>query len=942
MQDVLTLTRTVTATHGDSTARSKSVLPQAVGRALLIGIVVLGAALRLWWVLAIPNQPVSNFAVYQHDATLIFHNQPAPDITFDGVGYPLSLGLVYRLVGSNDILVGKLFNLVLSLATLFLSYYVFRKLTANRAVAYSAMAVVAMLPEYIAYTGVLGGEVLFTFLLVAVLAVQLSDFDARIRYPLLGLLIGAGTTVRPILLVYPLVAAVTVWLVHKNWKKALTLLVVSTTCMCLVLAPVTYWNYQQFQMFIPNTYNAGINMFINDNSDNTVGGWMPLTDIHITPEFQAELRQHGMTYPDIPQDQRFAPVEPLFRAEAEMWIVGHPLRFTELGMLRVRNAFFSGAGDIRDWAMADITDTQINASPMLKIFLDGSSVIEVLLSLAGVIYLAVGLLLAARTAARRRKALPVGLVLPAIIFGFFMVVVYATEGQPRYGVPALFLEGFCMAMLVGVFVDVLLKGNREATILVDIAPVALPVPSSTRASATLQDREPFDTAAREPSGRSTTRGLSVVLPAHNEELVIEDTVRRCVAVLDVVAPDYEIIVVDDGSTDRTGEIADALSVENPRIRVVHNRPNRGYGGALIAGFQAASKELTFFMDSDGQFDIADIATLLRYREQGYRAVLGWRKHRQDAFMRLVNAWGWKMLVRLLLGLHVRDIDCAFKLYDTALVRTFDVQSSGAMINTEMLTKLVKLGIPFIEVPVQHLPRLHGKATGANVRVIARAFKELVALQAKLRTWSAPVLWEPATWVAERSMTAPPMAATSQKQAADRHAQQTKSSLVQRVLLYLLVGGIAAVVNLFIFHLVYAALPFGFSPADSLQQASRFGVAFVCGTEISIIVNFLLNDRLTFSHLAGHQRPWIIRGFRFHLTCFTGTALTFLISGALTLSGAAAALIGMLSQLVAGSAILSFGSATFAQAIAIAVVTAFNFSAHHLFTYRRAAGTGSRP
>lgn len=242
------------------------------------------------------------------------------------------------------------------------------------------------------------------------------------------------------------------------------------------------------------------------------------------------------------------------------------------------------------------------------------------------------------------------------------------------------------------------------------------------------------------TGPVTRRGIGVVLPAYNEEAVIADTVGKCVDALSLMAPDYEIIIVDDGSRDRTGAIADALVAENPHIRVVHNQPNRGYGGALIAGFDAVSKDLTFFMDADGQFDITDLATLLELREQGYRAVLGYRKHRRDGVMRHINAWGWNVLVSLLFGLRVRDVDCAFKLYDTDLVRQLDVRSEGAMVNTEMLVKLSLMDIPFVETPVRHLPRLHGSATGANLKVIVRAFRELLRLRGKLRAWrpAAPV------------------------------------------------------------------------------------------------------------------------------------------------------------------------------------------------------------
>lgn len=242
---------------------------------------------------------------------------------------------------------------------------------------------------------------------------------------------------------------------------------------------------------------------------------------------------------------------------------------------------------------------------------------------------------------------------------------------------------------------------------------------------------PASNAASTANQPMTTRGLAVVLPAWNEEAVIAQTVQKVVETLSEVAPDYEVIVVDDGSADRTGEIADALAAQNPRIRVVHNRPNKGYGGALIAGFNAVSKNLSFFMDADGQFDIRDIIRLLEHLDEA-DAVLGYREHRQDPPMRIVNAWGWKMLMRLLFGLKVRDVDCAFKLYPTKLVRRANVQAQGAMVNTEMLVKLNRLGYTWVEVPVNHYPREGGKATGANLRVILRAFRELLKLHHRIK------------------------------------------------------------------------------------------------------------------------------------------------------------------------------------------------------------------
>ncbi len=229
--------------------------------------------------------------------------------------------------------------------------------------------------------------------------------------------------------------------------------------------------------------------------------------------------------------------------------------------------------------------------------------------------------------------------------------------------------------------------------------------------------------------------VSVVLPAHNEQAVIEETISRCLETLALTVDDYEVIVVDDGSTDLTGAIADAIAYSDPHLVVVHNRPNRGYGGALKAGFERAGKEFTFFMDSDGQFDIMEISRLLRLVDDGFRAVLGYRAARRDPWMRLANAWGWKLLISGLFGLRVRDIDCAFKLYDSSVLRAMEVVAEGATINAEMLIKLTRMQVPYAEVSVTHYPRLQGAATGASPKVILRAFMELLQLRRRLQSWS---------------------------------------------------------------------------------------------------------------------------------------------------------------------------------------------------------------
>ncbi|HEY7849512.1 MAG TPA: glycosyltransferase family 2 protein [Ktedonobacterales bacterium] len=242
----------------------------------------------------------------------------------------------------------------------------------------------------------------------------------------------------------------------------------------------------------------------------------------------------------------------------------------------------------------------------------------------------------------------------------------------------------------------------------------------------------------------TLTRLSVALPAFNEEAVIAETVDSCVATLATICPNFEVIVVDDGSLDQTGAIADALAGADASVRCVHNQPNRGYGGALRAGFDSAGGEWLFFMDSDGQFDIRDIAQFLRIeRDTPGIAVLGYRAHRSDRFMRKANAWGWKLATRLIIGLRdARDVDCAFKLFPISAIRACELRSTGAAVSAEFLVKFQRMALPLTQLPVTHLPRTKGSPTGARPRVIIRAFEELLLLRKSLRAWKAPSLTPP--------------------------------------------------------------------------------------------------------------------------------------------------------------------------------------------------------
>lgn len=224
--------------------------------------------------------------------------------------------------------------------------------------------------------------------------------------------------------------------------------------------------------------------------------------------------------------------------------------------------------------------------------------------------------------------------------------------------------------------------------------------------------------------------LSIVIPAYNEEKNLSQAVEKVSAVAQRLGMEYEIILVNDGSKDRTGEIARELTSRIPHSRLVEHYPNRGYGGALKAGFAAATKDLIAFIPADNQFDFGEIDRLLE-KIAVADIVSGYRARRRDPFIRRLNALGWNMLVRLLFGYLSRDIDCGFKLFRRQVLEHVHIASDGAMIDTEFLAGAKARGFRIVDVPVTHLPRTAGRPTGANIKVILRAFRDLVLFRLRL-------------------------------------------------------------------------------------------------------------------------------------------------------------------------------------------------------------------
>ncbi len=229
--------------------------------------------------------------------------------------------------------------------------------------------------------------------------------------------------------------------------------------------------------------------------------------------------------------------------------------------------------------------------------------------------------------------------------------------------------------------------------------------------------------------------LTFFFPAYNEEENVEQTVERALAEIGPLVDSFEVLIVDDGSTDRTPQLADALAAADPRVRVVH-QPNRGYGGALQAGFGNAHGELIGFSDGDLQFDLREMSRLLDRLADASRpvdGVIGYRIKRRDPVHRLFIAKTYNAIVSALFGLRVRDIDCAMKLFRREVFDGLPLTSDGPFLSAELLIKLRARGTRLAQVGVTHYPRAAGTNTGASLGKIVRTFGDLFRLRLALWT-----------------------------------------------------------------------------------------------------------------------------------------------------------------------------------------------------------------
>lgn len=283
--------------------------------------------------------------------------------------------------------------------------------------------------------------------------------------------------------------------------------------------------------------------------------------------------------------------------------------------------------------------------------------------------------------------------------------------------------------------------------------------------------------------------LSVFFPAYNEEDNIENTVLTANGILKEIAEEYEIIIVDDGSIDKTNEIIKKLAHDNDKIKIIEHKINRGYGASVISGFYNCKYEWIAFTDSDGQFDFSEITNLIsRQKDTNADLVIGSYINRKVSKMRKFNTWTWQFIVNMLFGLKVKDIDCGFKLIRKKVIDEISKLESqrGAFISTEFLVKSKRKGFKIEEIPVNHYPRVEGAPTGADFKVILSSFKDLFSTNTFLK-----------------------------------------------FIKFCSVGLTSALISLIIFNIL-------------LYSGAFFKVSLIFGILFSIMYNFIMNRELTFS------------------------------------------------------------------------------------------------
>lgn len=417
-------------------------------------IMLVTTLIKVWFIINIPLEPVYDFETLYKVAVNLFNGNGFTlngyQWGFQSYGYPLILSIFFRLVNNSSIFTAKIFNVIISTLTLPVLFLTFKKIFKSKRISYILFAVIAFLPNMITYNNVLGTEILSVFLLsiVICLFVHMNAKNKKVNLFLQGLTSGILSLVKPFFMAYPVVILWVLFISKKNIKDLCKKAVFLLAGFLLVLVPSIIKNYKQFGEFIPISYNGGFTLYINNNSQNSTGSWMNASKVEHSEEFEEKLRDVGyelMVDAKTEKEQclRNPKASGVFKDEAIKWILNNPIEFLELGLLRIKNVFFSGANDIQLWSFeaSTINKFSVEEHRMFKVFIGIADSLICTLSVAFIVLLIANIKNIFLEKTNINKLITMWTLI------FFGAVYFVVEGQARYNFPTLFLLVICIGFI---------------------------------------------------------------------------------------------------------------------------------------------------------------------------------------------------------------------------------------------------------------------------------------------------------------------------------------------------------------------------------------------------------------------------------------------------------------------------------------------------------------
>lgn len=418
-------------------------------------IFLLSLILKIVYVIKIPLEPIQDFETLYNVAVNLVEGKGFTlngyDWGFQSYGYPLVLSLFFKVVGSATVFTAKIFNIIISMLTLVIFYFIFNKIFVKKYVVYISYIFMAFLPNNIIYNAVTGTEILSVFLLAIIICMNfyMTSKTRNINFVLQGIICGILSLVKPFFIAYPVVIIFIYFIKEKKLKALLKLSVFLFIGFMMILVPSVIKNYRQFNAFIPISYNGGFTLYINNNSENIRGTWMNGFKVKSTEEFKDKLRAVGY---DVTEDAviektqnlRNHKASAIYKEEAINWIINNPVEFITLGFMRLTNVFFSGAGDVQLWGFEEqtINDLTNQQHRVFKIFIAISDTFIYIISIAFIIVLFMNfknIFL---------KKTDIKLLFTVWTMAFFYAVYFVVEGQSRYNFPCIFLMTICTGILL--------------------------------------------------------------------------------------------------------------------------------------------------------------------------------------------------------------------------------------------------------------------------------------------------------------------------------------------------------------------------------------------------------------------------------------------------------------------------------------------------------------